>query len=150
MLLRSCDSLQGVLDNGLDGEEDGYYLSEDEDEMDPETAAKGLGSAGRVHVHAPLWRRPAPQDLLKAYEKHAKTRGADLKSHCTKLPLMMRALCVDARGVKRTRLRPTSRAFLCPKNRQMCRTILDASPINEAHPRRPQKFTLLGLEQLSD
>ena len=143
-------ALQGVLDDGLDGEEDGYYSSEDEDEIDPETAAKGLGSAGRVHVHAPLWRRLVPQDLLRAYEKHAKARGANLKSHCTKLPLMMRALRVDARGVKRTHLRPTSRAFLRPKNRQKCRMILDASPINEADPRRPQKFTLPGPEQLRD
>ena len=103
-------ALQGVLDDGLGGEEDGYYSSEYEDEIDPETAAKGLGSAGRVHVHAPLWRRLVPQDLLKAYEKHGRNRGADLKSRCTKLPLMMRALRVDARGVKRTRLRPTSRA----------------------------------------
>ena len=130
-------ALQGVLDDGLDGEEDGYYSSEDEDEIDPETAAKGLGSAGRVHVHAPLWRRLVPQDLLRAYEKHAKARGTNLKSHCTKLPLMMRARRVDARGVKRTRLRPTSRAFLRPKNRQKCKMILDASPINGADPRRP-------------
>ena len=143
-------ALQGVLDDGLDGEEDRYYSSEDEDEIDPETAAKGLGSAGRVHVHAPLWRRLVPQDLLRAYEKHAKARGANLKSHCTKLPLMMQALRVDARGVKRTHLRPTSRAFLRPKNRQKCRMILDASPINGADPRRPQKFTLPGLEQLRD
>ena len=143
-------ALQGVLDDGLDGEEDGYYSSEDEDEIDPETAAKGLGSAGRVHVHAPLWRRLVPQDLLRAYEKHAKARGANLKSHCTKLPLMMRALRVDARGVKRTHPRPTSRAFLRPKNRQKCRMILDACPINGADPRRPQKFTLSGLEQLRD
>ena len=68
-------ALQGVLDDGLDGEEDGYYSSEDEDEIDPETAAKGLGSAGRMHVHAPLWRRLVPQDLLKAYKKHAKSGG---------------------------------------------------------------------------
>ena len=143
-------ALQEVLDDGLDGEEDGYYSSEDEDEIDPEIAAKGLGSAGRVHVHAPLWRSLVPQDLLRTYEKHAKARGANLKSHCTKLALMMRALRVDTRGVKRTRLRPTSRAFLRPKNRQKCRMILDASPINEADPRRPQKFTLPGLEQLKD
>ena len=142
-------ALQAVLDDGLDGEEDGYYSSEDEDEIDPETAAKGLGSGGRVHVHAPLRRRLVPQDLLRACEKHAKARGANLKSHRTKLPLMMRALRVDARGgVKRTHLRPTPRAFLHPKNRQKCRMILDASPINGADPRRPQKFTLL--EQLRD
>ena len=134
-------ALQGVLDDGLNGEEDGYYSSEDDDKIDPETAANGLGSAGRVHVHAPLWRRLVPQDLLRAYEKHAKARGANLKSRCTKLPLMMRALRVDARGVKRTHLRPTSRAFLRPKNRQKCRMILDLSPINGADPRRPQKFT---------
>ena len=30
-------ALHGVLDNGLDGEEDGYYSSEDEDEIDQET-----------------------------------------------------------------------------------------------------------------
>ena len=138
------------MDDGLDGEEDGYYSSEDEDETDPETAAKGLGSAGRLHVHAPLWRRLVQEDLLKAYEKHGKTRGADLKSHCTKLPLMMQALRVDARGMKRTPLRPTSRAFLRPKNIQKCRMILDASSINEADPRRPQEFTLRGLEQLRD
>ena len=143
-------ALQGVLDHGLDGEEDGYYSSEDEDEINPETAAKGLGSAGRVHVREPLWRRLVPQDLLRAYEKHAKARGGSLKSHCTKLPLMMRARRVDARGVKRTHLRPTSRAFLRPKNRQKCRMILDASPINGADPRRPQNFTLPGLEQLRD
>ena len=143
-------AMQGVLDDGLDGEEDGYYSSEDEDEIDPETAAKGLGSVGRVHVHVPLWRRLVPQDLLRAYEKHAKAGGANLKSHCTKLPLMMRALHVDARGVKRTHLTPTSRAFLRPTNRQKCRMILDASPINGADTGRPQKFTLPGLEQLRD
>ena len=141
-------ALQGVLDDGLDGEEDGYYSSEDEEEINPKTAAKGLGSAGRVHVHAPLWGRPVPQDLLKAYERHGSNRGADLKSRCTKLPLMMRALRVGARGVKRTRLTPTSRAFLRLKSRQKCRMIVDASPIKEADPRRPQKFTPPGLEQL--
>ena len=100
-----------MLDDGLDVEKGGYYSSEDEDEIDPETSAKGLGSADRVHVHAPLWRMLVPQDILRAYEKHSKARGANLQSQCTKLPLMMRALRVDARGVKHTHLSPTSRAF---------------------------------------
>ena len=75
-------TLHAVVDRGLEeGEEDGYYSTEEEDEVEEQTAARGLGEAGHVHVADSIWNHCVPRDLLKKYKRHMRTeRGRSAAS----------------------------------------------------------------------
>ena len=60
-------ALGGVAEEGLEGEEDGYYSSEEEGDIAEGAAAAGLGEAGEVTVHQSLWDRLVPRGLAAVY-----------------------------------------------------------------------------------
>jgi len=143
-------TLHAVADKGLqDDEEDGYYSTEEEDEVDEEVAAKGLGEAGSVHLADSIWNSCVPKDLKKKYETHMKEAAQEIRGKPeAAVGAMLESVRVITRGTKRTSARRTVSVFLKPKNEEKCRLILNPKVLHGADRRRPPRFILPRLEQL--
>ena len=148
-----CGSLKAVIRKGPgDDEEEGYYSStEDESEVGEETARRGLGKAGSVTIADSIWNKCVPSDLLRKYRRRLRrTQVADSgRGHKAKvLGCMMEDVRVTTKGVKHTRRRATTTAFLRPKLKEKCRPLLNPEEVHEADARRPLRFRLPRLEGL--
>ena len=137
-----CGSLKAVIRRGLDDdEEEGYYSStEDESEVGEDTARRGLGEAGSVTIADSIWNRCVPSDLLRKYRRHLRrTQVADSGrgKRAKVLGCMMEDVRVTTRGMKHTRKRATTTAFLRPKTAEKCRLLLNPEEVHAADTRRP-------------
>ena len=97
-------TLHAVADKRLEGGEDnGYYSTEEEDGVEEETAARGLGEAGHAHIADSIWNRCVPKDLLKKYKQHMRTeKGQKRGKSARALGTMLEAVRVTTKGIKRT------------------------------------------------
>ena len=108
-----CSVLRKVRQGGggIEEEDDGYYNSSDDEGVTAEMAERGVGEAGRVVVAESIWKRLVPADLLRAYKRAQKNRGAANNSAAPKVSLgpvdsMLEALRVDTGGLHRTKAPP--------------------------------------------
>ena len=86
-----------------------------------------------------IWNRCVPSDLLRKYQRHlTSTQVADRErgKRAKALGCMMEDVKVTTRGVKHTRRRATTTAFLRPKTAEKCRLLLNPEDVHKADARR--------------
>ena len=98
-----------------------------------------------------IWDRCVPCNLLSKYRRHLRRTdmadsGRGKKAEV--LACMMEGVRVTTKGVKHTRRRATTTAFLRPKSKVRCRLLLNPDNVHKADARRPLRFQLPRLEGL--
>ena len=140
-------SIATVATTGLDGHDDeGYYSSEEESEVEEATAKRRLGEATSVTLADSIWRKCVPPDLLKKYRRHLRTVPAITKGNDENLEHMLESVRTVTKGVKQTKKKATTSACLRPKTQEKCRLLLHPKEIHRADSRRPPRFRLTRLE----
>ena len=97
-------TVHAVADKGLEeGEDDGYYSTEEEDEVEEEVAARGLGKAGHVHIADSIWNHCVPKDLPRTkYKRHMRTEKVQKRGKSARaLGAMLEPVRVTTKGIKR-------------------------------------------------
>ena len=153
-LARLTQALETISEEGLSqASEEAYY---DDDELEPvslQLARRGIGEVGKVRMADTIWRRCVPKDLLRTYQawdrKYASgipmvdspTVGDMLSAIRDAGPLKK---CSEARGISKARVIPKN-----PRNSQKCALIFACVGLNDADWRKPPKFRLPHIEQVT-
>ena len=150
-LARLKQARETISEEGLSqASEESYY---DDDELEPvslQLARRGIGEVGKVRMANTIWRRCVPKDLLRTYQ------GCDRK-YASGIPMVdspavgdMLSAIRDARPLKKcSEARGTSKARVIPKNSQKCALIFACVGLNDADWRKPPKFRLPQVQQVT-
>ena len=150
-LAQLTQALETISEEGLSqASEESYYDDEELEPVSLQLAKRGIAEVGKVKMADTIWRRCVPKDLLRTYQawdrKYA--RGipmVDSPAVGDMLSSIREAgpwkNCSEARG--------TSKARVIPKNSQKCALIFACVGLNVADWRKPPKFRLPQVEQVT-
>ena len=123
-----------LVEKGVDPEDENSYYGDEEDqgEVDPSIAAKGLGQVGNVPIQDSLWSRCVPEDLQSQYRKWRSASGGVGSSDGVGVREMLDALVRDGAPSKRAGIMDASgKAQVRPKSSTKCVFILNRVKQNE-------------------
>ena len=150
-MARRTQALETVSEEGLsEASEESYYDDEELEPVSLQLARRGIGEVGRVKMADTIWRRCVPKDLLRTYHAWDKKYASgipmvdspavgDILSSIREAGPLKK--CSEARG--------TSKARVIPKNSQKCARIFACVGLNDADWRKPPKFRLPHVEQVT-
>ena len=135
----------------LEGDDSYYSDKEDQGEVDPSIAAKGLGQVESVPILDTLWSRCVPEDLQSRYRKWRTDSGGVGSSDGVGVREMLEALVRDGALSKREGVKEASgKAQVRPKSSEKCAFILNCVKQNKCDGRKPHGFQRPLSEQLRD
>ena len=150
-LARLTQALETISEEGLSqASEESYY---DDDELEPvsvQLARRGIGEVGKVRMADTIWRRCVPKDLLRTYQAWDRKYASGIPMVDSPAVGDMLSAIRDAGPLKKcSQARGTSKARVIPKNSQKCALIFACVGLNDANWRKPPKFRLPKVEQVT-
>ena len=145
--------LTELAEKGIDLKDEDSYYSEEEDqgEVDPVIAAKGLGRVGNVPIQDTLWSRCVPEDLQNRYWEWRTVSGGVGSLDGVGVREMLDALVRDGALSKRAGvMEGCGKAQIRPKSSMKCVFILNCMKQNGCDGLKPRGFELPQIEQLRD
>ena len=136
--------LTKVPERGLEEDlDDSYYTDEEESDVSPELASRGLGSVGNLPLTRTLWDRYIPSDLRDTYIQWLHSTGGGGGSAGLGVNEMLQALVWDgALSSSDGNAPPWGQAKVIAKNSEECSFILNCTKLNSCDPRKPGGFKL--------
>ena len=148
---RLTHALTTVSEEGVrQASEESYYDKEVLESVSLKLARRGIGEVGKVEMADTIWRRCVPGDLLRTYQAwDEKYAGGIPAVDCPAVGDMLSSIrepgplkgCSTARG--------NSKARVIPKKSQKCALIFACEGLNDADGRKPPKFHLPQVEQVT-
>ena len=145
--------LTGLAEKGIGPEdEESYYNDEDDDgEVDPTVAARGLGQVGNMPTAESLWSRCVPGYLRDRYRRWRQETHGVGASDGLGVREILDTLVRDGAPRKQESVREASgKAHVRPKNSEKCAFILNCVKQNACDDRKPSGFQLPQIERLQD
>ena len=150
-LARLTQALETISEEGLSqASEESYY---DDDEPEPvslQLARRGIGELGKVRMADTIWRRCVPKDLLRTYQAWDRKYASGIPMVDSLAVGDMLSSIREAGPLKKcSETRGTSKARVIAKNSQKCALIFACVGLNDADWRKPPKFRLPQVEQVT-
>ena len=145
--------LTELAEKGIDPEDEESYYSDEEDdgEVNPTVAARGLGHVGNVPIAESLWSRFVLGDVRDRYRRWRQETHGVGKSDGVGVREMPDALVRDGALRKHENVREASgKAEVRPKNSEKCVFILNCVNQNACDDHKPRGFQLPQIERLRD
>ena len=133
-------------------DEESYYSDEDDDgEVDPTVAARGLGQVGNVPIAESLWSRYVPGDLRDRYRRWRQETHGMGASDGVGVREMLDALVRDGEQRNHENMRQaSSKAVGRPNNSEKCAFNLNCVKQIVCDDRKTRGFQLPQIERLPD
>ena len=130
--------------------EESYYDDEELEPVSLKLARRGIGEVGKVEMADSIWRRCVPGDMLRKYQAWDKKYASGIPMvDCPAVGDMLGSIR-EAGPLKRcSAARGTSKARVIPKNSQKRALIFACVGLNDADGRKPPKFHLPRVEQVT-
>ena len=148
---RLTQALETISEEGLSqASEESYYDDEEVEPVSLQLARRGIGDVGKVKMADAIWRRCVAEDLLCTYQAWDKKDAGGIPMVDSPTVGDMLSSIREAEPLKRcSEARCTSKARVIPKNSQKCALIFACVGSNDADRRKPLKFRLPRVEQVT-
>ena len=150
-LERLTQALTTISKEGLSqASEESYY---DEEELEPvslKLARRCIGEVGKVEILDTIWRRCVPGDLLRTYQASDEKYASGIPVvDCPAVGDMLSSIREAGPLKNYSAATGTSKAGVIPKNSQKCALIFACVGLDDADGRKPPKFHLPQVEQVT-
>ena len=130
--------------------EESYYDDEELEPVSVQLARRRIGEVGKVKMADTIRRRCVPRDLLRTYQAWDKKYASGIPMVDSPAVGDMLSSIREAGPLKRcSEAGGTSKARVIPKNSQKCALFFACVGLNDADWRKPPKFRLPQVEQVT-